>query len=173
MLMPFTPFHLGPAVGFGLPLQKYLHAPTFIIANVIVDVEPFVVLVLGLQYPLHGYLHTFLLAIIVGLVFGYTMRFLEPYLHRLYGVFLLEANRNVSLTSFVLAGVLGAVLHVLLDAPLYSNIRPLYPLAANPLYNPALSVHIYSFCVWMGLISVAYYIGFVTFWVFRRKRTRL
>ncbi len=65
--MPFTPFHFGPTLGFGLSLRGYLHAPTFIIANVIVDVEPFLVLFLGLRYPLHGYLHTFLLALVTGL----------------------------------------------------------------------------------------------------------
>lgn len=43
--MPFTLYHLGPSLGLGLPLRKYVHAPTFILANVIVDVEPFLVLV--------------------------------------------------------------------------------------------------------------------------------
>ena len=42
--MPFTPFHLGPALGFGLPLRNYLHVPTFLVASILVDVEPFVVL---------------------------------------------------------------------------------------------------------------------------------
>jgi len=51
--MPFTPFHLGPALGLGLPLRRYVYVPTFILANVIVDVEPFLVLFLGLRYPLH------------------------------------------------------------------------------------------------------------------------
>jgi len=48
--MPFTPFHLGPALTIGLPLRRFIHAPTFIVANVIVDVEPFLVMVLGLNY---------------------------------------------------------------------------------------------------------------------------
>ena len=68
--MSFTPFHLGPALGLGLPLRRYLHVPTFLAASVVVDVEPLLVLVLGLDYPLHGYLHTFLFASLTGLLLG-------------------------------------------------------------------------------------------------------
>ena len=45
------------------------------------------------------------------------------------------------------AGVLGTLLHVLLDSPLYDDIRPFYPLTANPLYNPALSSEVYGVCL--------------------------
>ena len=77
--MPFTPFHLGPALGFGLPLRNYLHVPTFLVASILVDVEPFVVLSLGLDYPLHGYLHTFIVAFILGLALGYAMFLLKGF----------------------------------------------------------------------------------------------
>lgn len=105
--MPFTPFHLGPGLGLGLPLRKHLHAPTFLLASVIVDVEPFLVFFLGLRYPLHGYLHTFLLAIPIGLLLGYIMFLLEKFLQPLYKTFLLEAGNSLSLKSFVVAGGLG------------------------------------------------------------------
>ena len=97
MLMPFTPFHLGPAFALGLLCRKYLHAPTFILANVILDVEPFLVLLLGLRYPLHGYFHTFLLALFVGLGLGYTMFLLEKFLHNFHRRLLLEPNGKLSL----------------------------------------------------------------------------
>ena len=79
--MPFTPFHFGPALFLGLPLRKFMHVPTFILANVILDVEPFLILFYGLSYPLHGYSHTFLLAIVVGIALGYAMFPLEKTLH--------------------------------------------------------------------------------------------
>jgi hypothetical protein len=81
--MPFTPFHLGPALGLGLPLRKNVHVPTFIMANVILDVEPFLVLQFGLNYPLHGYLHTFLASLFAGLLFGYAMFILERFVQPL------------------------------------------------------------------------------------------
>jgi len=170
--MPFTPYHLGPALGFGLPLRKYLHTPTFIVANVIVDVEPFLVLFLRLAYPLHGYLHTFILAFLLGLALGYAMFLFEKVLRPLYKAFLLEPNGNLNLKSFLVAGISGTMLHVLLDSPLYNDIRPFYPLTINPLYNPALSLEVYSFCVWMGILGIIYYAGLIAFSAYKKLRKK-
>jgi len=168
--MPFTPFHFGPALVLGLPFKKYVHAPTFIVANVIVDVEPFLVLLLGLRYPLHGHLHTFLFAFLVGLALGYVMFLLERVLHPLYKVFLLEADDVLTLKSFMVAGVLGTLLHVLLDSPLYADIRPFYPMTVNPLLNPALTLEVYSLCVCMGIAGIIYYVGLLVISAYGRLR---
>lgn len=168
--MPFTPYHFGPALGLGLPLRKYMHSPTFILANVILDVEPFLVIFLGLNYPLHGYLHTFFLAFLAGLILGYAMFLLERFLHPFYKMFLLEPDDKLNLKSFMLAGTLGTTLHVLLDSPLYTDIQPVYPLAINPLYNPAWSSEVYSFCVWMGILGIIYYVGLLVFLIYKRIR---
>jgi hypothetical protein len=170
--MPFTPFHLGPALGFGLPLRNYMHLPTFILANVILDVEPFLVLFFGLNYPLHGYLHTFLLAFFVGLALGYVMFLLERIFHPLYRIFLLESRNKLSLKSFFAAGVSGTMLHALLDSPLYGEMQPFFPLTINPLYNPALSLEIYCFCVWMGILGIIMYTGLLAFSVYKRLSGR-
>jgi membrane-bound metal-dependent hydrolase YbcI (DUF457 family) len=156
--MPFTPFHFGPALGVGLPLGKYIHAPTFMLANVILDVEPFLVLFFGLNYPLHGYLHTFFLAFFVGLALGCAMFLLERVLHPIYKMFLLEPDDPLNRKSFFVAGVLGTILHVLLDSPLYGEMRPFFPLTMNPFYNPTLSLEIYSLCVWMGILGIIYFL---------------
>jgi len=155
--MPFTPFHFGPGLGLGLPLRKIVHAPTFILANVILDAEPFFVLFYGLNYPLHGYLHTFILASLVGILLGSIMFVLERFLRPLYKVFMLESVDTLRLKSFIAAGVLGTALHVLFDSPLYDDIRPFYPVGVNPFYNPVLSLEVYSLCVWMGMIGLTYY----------------
>lgn len=168
--MPLTPYHLGPGSGFGLPFRKHVHAPTFILGNVIVDVEPFLVLLLRLEYPLHGYLHTFLLAFLLGLALGYVMFLLERILRPLFSVFLLEAGDPLSLKSFLVAGGLGTSLHVLLDALLYEEMVPFFPLTANPLYNPAVSLEVHMFCVWMGIFGIVYYLGLLAFSVYRKFR---
>jgi membrane-bound metal-dependent hydrolase YbcI (DUF457 family) len=168
--MPFTPFHLGPALGLGLPLRKYLHVPTLLVANIIVDVEPFLVLSLGLNYPLHGYLHTFVVALILGLVLGYMMFLLERISRPFYRALLLESNSKQNLKSFIVAGVLGTLLHVLLDSPLYDDIRPFYPFLTNPLYRSASSLEVYSFCVWMGIFGVIFYTVLLVLLAYRRFR---
>jgi len=166
--MPFTPFHFGPALCFGLPLRKYMHAPTFMLANVVVDIEPFLVLSLGLRYPLHGYLHTFISAFCFGLALGFAIFLLERIMHPLYKTFLLEPKIMLKMKPFMDAGVLGTMLHVLLDSPLYDDIRPFYPFATNPLYNSVSLLEVYSLSVWMGILGIIFYIGLLFFLAYDR-----
>ena len=161
--MPFTPFHLGPALGLGLPLRRHLHVPTFLAASVVVDVEPLLVLVLGLDYPLHGYLHTILFASLAGLALGYVMFSLDGLLHPLYRALRMVADGSYSRKAFLVTGALGTAFHVLLDSPLYRDIRPLYPLTLNPFFYPSLTSGVYSFCVWTGVLGLAYYAGLLLY----------
>ena len=168
LIVPFTPFHLGPALGLGLPLRRHLHVPTFLAASVVVDVEPLLVLVLGLDYPLHGYLHTFLFASLTGVALGYAMFSLDCFLHPFYRALKLVVEGSQSRKAFMVTGVLGTVFHVLLDSPLYGDIRPLFPLALNPFYNPRLSYAVYTLCIWTGIIGIIWYFGLI-FYPFVKK----
>jgi len=143
--------------------------PTFLVASVIVDVEPLLVLVLGLSYPLHGYLHTFLFASLTGLALGYMMFTLDGFLHPVYRALRLVAEDSQGRKAFIVTGVLGAVFHVLLDSPLYRDIRPLFPFTQNPFYNPNLSMDVYSFCVWTGVLGVSYYVGLLIYPFVKRQ----
>lgn len=73
----------------GLPLHRKLHLSTFLVASIAVDIEPLVI-VLGLAYPLHGYLYTFLLAVPYGVLTGYLLMKLEKLLSALWHKLLLE-----------------------------------------------------------------------------------
>ncbi len=161
--MPFTLFHIGPGLFFGLLLRKHVHPPTFLIANLIIDLEPIImVFILGLDYPLHGYAHTFIAAIIIGVILGYTMYSTKKYLKPIYNIFLDKIDYTSTLGSYLLAGVLGTALHILLDAPLYSDIKPFYPLYQNPLYSPSNLTYDYMFCTTTGVLGLIYYIYLIS-----------
>lgn len=130
--MPLTPFHIGPAATIGLPLKRFIHLPVFILVNFAVDIEPLVVMLFGLKYPQHGLCHTFLIGALAGVVFA--------------AVYVLVRKETHAWKKILVSGVLGAWLHVLLDAPLYSDIRPFYPLQANPLYGLASYEVMYMLC---------------------------
>ncbi len=157
--MPFTPFHLGPAVLIAFILLRYLDLPTLIVASVLVDLEPLAVLVFGLPYPLHGFFHSFLGAsLAAALLTGVVLRvreFLEP----AYSFLRLEGDRRPR--RFLVAALLGTWSHVLLDAPLYGDLRPFYPFGGNPLLGVDLYLGMgaYRLCFLSGVAGVALFVA--------------
>ena len=131
--MPFTPFHLGPAILIGFILLRYLDLPTFIVASVLVDLEPLAVLVFGLPGPLHGFFHSFLGASVAAAVLAWVMLRVREFLKPAYAFLGLEGDRRPR--RFLVAALLGTWSHVLLDAPLYGRMSPFYPFGGNPLFG--------------------------------------
>jgi len=155
--MPFTPFHLGPALFFGLLLFRYFDFPTFLVANVIVDLEPFLVLVLGLRYPFLGFFHSFLggtvAAVALALV---SLRIRGPAQRVMVSLGLEQRTTKLSAFSASLGGV---YLHILLDSLLYSDIRPFYPLEINPFFEGSTppTALVYQMCVVFFALGLGLY----------------
>lgn len=154
--MPFPPFHFGPSACLVLPLNRYLDLPVFLLANVVVDIEPLLVMVLGLSYPLHGYAHTLIGAALIGPVWaGIAYRFRSPLKDGMTKV--LRPSYAPSRTRTLVAGVLGAWFHVALDAPLYHDIRPIWPMSSNPVLGAAESDALYAACAYSFIPALAIY----------------
>lgn len=161
--MPFTPYHLGPGLLFGLFLFSYLDLPTFVVASVIIDIEPLLALSLNLGYPVHGYLHTFLGGTIVAFLLALPMTRIRVTLTPLMSFFKLE--QTASFKGIFLASLFVIYLHVLLDTPLYSDIRPFYPFESNPLQGHSMFIGfgIYAFCVVCFIAGVIIYVARLLF----------
>jgi len=71
----------------GLLLLNYIDLPTFLLASAVVDVEPFLVLYFNLQYPLHGFLHTFLGGTLIAFLIAAVMSRLRNALSSLMSFF--------------------------------------------------------------------------------------
>jgi hypothetical protein len=161
--MPLTPFHWGPGSWIGLVLFKRIDFPTFLAGCVVLDIEPFLVIVLGLDSRLHGYSHTFLFGSLIALILAYVMFKLKRPVQKIMTFFKLQ--QNLGFSSFVISALLGAWSHILLDAPLYSDIRPFFPLTANPLYQVLSHNTIYGFC------SLSFILGlFAYFYIIIKAR---
>jgi hypothetical protein len=171
--MPFTPFHLGPALAIGLPSKKYMHTPTFILANVVLDVEPLMVLVFGLNYPLHGYLHTIALAVVVGALLSIAMFKLGGIFSPFFKTLRLETDAPLRFRAYLFAGIAGTALHVLMDALIYSDIQPFFPWASNPLLNLSVTNSDVSLaCVLLGFFGFAYYLATFTYSALRKTNNK-
>ncbi len=143
--MPLTPFHLGPALLFGLVLFRFVNLPAFLAANVVVDLEPLFVLLFGLDYPLHGFFHSFLGGSVVALVLFFVMVKVNVPIQEVMGYFGLRQDGSVR--SIGIACFFGVYFHILLDCFLYTDIMPFYPLDANPVYGWFSGSEVYMFCI--------------------------
>ena len=131
--MPFTPFHFGPSACIALPLDKYIDVPAFMLANVIVDIEPLAVMVFKLSYPTHGYFHTFLIGSLLGVLWGAIAYSGKGIFQRIMR--LLWLPHAVTLKKTLISAVLGVWFHVLVDSFSHSDVRPFYPFEINPMYG--------------------------------------
>ncbi len=154
--MPFTPYHWGPSSWIGLFLFRIFDFPTLLIASVIIDIEPFCVIVFNASWPLHGFFHSFLGGSILAVFTAVVMYLLRNQLKKITAVFKLAQNssfKKILWTSFF-----GVYFHIILDAPLYTDIKPFYPLQTNPLYGIFSSQHIYLFCSLSFIIGILIYL---------------
>jgi hypothetical protein len=154
--MPFTPYHFGPSATIGLPLEKHLDVPAFVLANVAVDVEPLIVMLFNLNYPLHGYCHTLLIGAVVGILAGVLLFMFRPVTSFFMNMIRLEYK--TTLLKAVLSSIFSVWFHVILDSFIYSDIRPLFPSSANPLYGLLSSSTLYALCAVMFIPAIVIYL---------------
>lgn len=153
--MPFTPFHFGPHSTVALPLRKYIDIPVFIGANIIVDVEPLLVMAFNLDYPLHGYCHTFLIGGLLGLAWGVAAYPFRGLIGKAMAVQSLPYSP--SRWKMAISGMLGIWLHIAFDAPLYYEMKLLYPFGWNPFVGIMEMGTVYMVCALLFIPALVMY----------------
>ena len=156
--MPFTPYHFGPALFLGLLFLSFIDFPTFLVASVIVDIEPFLVLALNLDYPLHGFFHSLLGGTLVAILLALLMLKIRDIISPLLSFFKLE--QKVSFKTILVASLSGIYIHILLDSRIYTDIQPFYPSNYNPLLTTGILAGLdsYIICIWSFFGAVIIYI---------------
>lgn len=142
--MPFTTYHLGSALLVGYILRRKVCWVTLLICSAfVVDIEPVAVLFTGIRGDIHGHAHSFLASVSLGALVGYALYLARGYVRRLFTDLGLYDCCD-SLRPHVLGGIVGWFIHVLMDAPIYSDIKPFRPFSVNLLYAPQYSVELYA-----------------------------
>lgn len=163
--MPFTPYHFGPALLAGVLLFPYFDLVAILVACVILDIEPMLVLFLNLGGPLHGISHTYLVATVVSfLVAGVLWLLRNPIVSvaEVFGVIQEPKKERI-----LAACLFGTYSHVLMDSFLYGEMNPFYPILGNPFLGLISSPFIHQFCLYCGLIGIVLY--FVRFWILKKE----
>lgn len=111
----------------------------------------------NLNYPHHGYVHTFVGSFVVGSLWGSIAYALRRPLGKI--MHFLKLPYSPSMKKSILSGAAGGCLHVLFDAPLYRDIKPFYPLSINPLHGLVSTPMTYLLCILLFIpVFILYFV---------------
>ncbi|MHA1390557.1 MAG: hypothetical protein ACTSR9_19245, partial [Candidatus Thorarchaeota archaeon] len=147
--MPFTPYHFGPGLLLGVALFPFIDISTVMVASVILDIEPILVLMLNLPLPLHGFLHSYLGATAIAFILTFALYPMIGFLNKIVALFGL--HQESSLRHILPASLIGTYAHVFLDSFIYLEMNPFFPLIGNPFIGVIPAIFVYSSCIYLGL----------------------
>lgn len=160
--MPFTPFHFGIALLL-FAIMPFLDPVSLFVGSVIPDIEGITALFIlpNLGLPLHGPLHSFLGAIVLGVITGGTCYLILQY-SGLHDIMNKTLPTSITLKKSIISALLGTFSHIILDAPLYEEMNPFFPFTGNPYLGIIPSSDVYLICIISyilgGLIMLIKYI---------------
>lgn len=159
--MPVTPLHMGPAMVVKGVAGRHFSLIAFGIAQVVIDIEPAVGMLRGAQV-LHGWTHTYLGAIVIGLAVLLVSRPLGHAILRWWNAHLdpslawLGTRQPITRVAAASGAFLGTFSHVALDSLMHADLRPFAPWAdSNGLLYAVSFGELHVGCVVAGLAGLA------------------
>jgi membrane-bound metal-dependent hydrolase YbcI (DUF457 family) len=154
--MPVTPFHFGVGLlAKGLAPAR-ISVLAFAASQVVIDLETAYHL-LRQEWPVHRALHTFALAVPVGLVAGGLVWYAGK---RVAAGLAARWPRELGLGPALLGGGLGGLTHPLLDGVMHDDIQPLMPFTSdNPFHHAVGLGALHLLCVAAGFLGALAWIA--------------
>jgi hypothetical protein len=158
--MPFTPFHMGPALAVKAVCGRHFSLMVFGFSQIVIDIEPLVRIIRG-DAVLHGLTHTYLGATLIAIasaligrpVCQFYLNTWTPDPHSPFMVWL----RGPSLISWHAAFVgafAGTYSHVALDSMIHYDMQPLAPFSdTNALLNVVSMGVMHLICILTGVLG--------------------
>lgn len=143
--MPLLPVHLGPGLLFAAAAPRRCSFAAFAAAQLLIDVESVANHLLD-RWPVHGTLHSIPGAVAAGAVAGLALGALG------------WRHGRPRWRALATGGILGGLVHALLDGLVHADAAPLWPLhQGNPLLAllPRPAVDLLG--LGLGLIGAALY----------------
>ena len=159
--MPFTPFHFGILPFCFIDFKKKrVDVVSCLIGSIIVDIHAIIIFFFSLPQPLHGPLHSFLIATILGVLTGVFVHLTQNFWNKI--TTFCKWEQKTTLRSKIFWAVLMCYSHVFLDAFLYPEMNLWWPfLNGNPLYGILSSPTVYLICtigIVLGIIEYIFYL---------------
>jgi len=151
--MPFTPFHIGPALLiFGI--LAFIDPVALVYGSVLVDLEPIFVMFFLRTGPLHGPVHS-VVGVMLLLPLIYVVTVITRRLFPFVDFLLVSKGKKFGYQATVLGVLVGVFSHLIMDSFLYPELNLLWPLPYwNPLLQMVPSSLVYDFCVVAFVVSL-------------------
>jgi hypothetical protein len=163
--VPFTPFHMGPGLLVKALLQGSFSLMVFGWAQIIMDIQPLVVLLTG-EGHLHGFSHTYVGATLIGAGSALTGKYAAEFgLRRMGQARYLPISWPVAIAS----AFIGSFSHVLLDSVMHADVEPFAPFMLNNPFLGFISVEVlHKLCLYSGLLGGGLYFA-VSHWLSKHR----
>ncbi|MCK5343153.1 MAG: hypothetical protein KAR20_07105 [Candidatus Heimdallarchaeota archaeon] len=107
----------------------------------------------------HTWMHTVLLGTLLGFVIGIGVHFTQQIWQPLLKI--IRWEQKTPLWSKILVAVLMVYLHLFLDAMLYPEMNPFWPILGNPFLNWLSSSTVYSMCSYGFVLGFLEYLAYL------------
>ena len=168
--MPFTPIHMGPGILIKALLQGSFSLMVFGWTQIVMDIQPLVVLISG-EGHLHGFSHTYVGAILLGIFSALTGKYLSQLGLSLLGIWqnpqLSNASSPTSKSNSpiiikwwvcLLSAMLGSFSHVFLDSIMHTDVEPFFPMTLANDFHGLISVSLlHKVCLYSGFLGGGIY----------------
>jgi len=113
-------------------------------------------MLLDLNCPLHGFLHSFLGGTLMAIALTVVMAGVRERFNHILSIFKIE--QETTTRKILAASLLGIYIHILLDSRMHPDVKPFYPLDINPFLSRSMlaGLEVHMLCIWMfigGLIT--------------------
>lgn len=163
--MPFTVFHMGPGIAFKAIRPSCFSLTVFGFTQVLIDLEPAYWMYQGAA-ELHRFFHTFLGALLVGVIGMLVGKPVCQLLLKFWNSRLspdqmkyLGTDDGITWKAATGGAFIGSLSHVFFDSLMHLDIHPLAPfLIANPLLDLVSKdpVDIYDLCLLLGILGLSW-----------------
>jgi membrane-bound metal-dependent hydrolase YbcI (DUF457 family) len=151
--LPFTPFHVGPAVAVKAVFEKKFSLLVFTWAQVVIDLQPLLAVLTG-RGEHHGITHTIIGAAVLGGLAAVTAKYPVDWVLSLRN----RPKVTLSWKTVLISAWVGTFSHILLDALIYSDMVPFWPLMeSNPFLIGISHFAMICFCVVSCVIGAAFW----------------
>lgn len=151
--MAATPFHFGPGLLIKAAAPRQFSMAAYALTQIVIDIESGYYL-LRHELPVHRDMHTFLVGGLIGALCGMLVSRTGAWIARPRDLVGEALTAEYQMWIAILSGVFGGLFHAVLDAMMYTDIRPFRPFStANPLFGLVSVRNIYLFCVITGLLG--------------------